>query len=473
MPHPERITMSRFTDQELLHLSALDQARAIREGDVSSVYLTHLYLSRIQKYNDSLHAFVNVQTRQARKAAKKADRLRSQQKSETLPIFHGVPIGIKDLVPTRWSFTHLGSRAYRYFISPFDAPVATRIKAGGFVSLGKLATSEFGVMPVTEPDIHPPTRNPWDLNRTSGGSSGGSSTAVAAHLLPIAHGSDGGGSVRIPSALTHLYGFKPSLSLLGNLHGEKYNQLGISVMGPLARYVEDAAAMLDVMAGRPGQDAGPQSCLTAARKMPPSLRIRLLIDTPLGQIDPEILSATRSFADTLRSLGHQVDEGSAPQIELDEFLPIWQYTVSGVKTVSDRYIQSITRWVRERGQEVTLEHAETRRRQLALRVEKSFADADILMSPTVPCVAPLIGSYSHQASPKSAFSEAAQLGSLTAGFNLTQGPAASLPIGLSKTGLPIGLQIGSYPGKDHLILSLSRQIEKVRPWHDRDPTDFI
>ena len=203
--------MSHYSDQELLKLSALEQARAIRVGELKSLYLTELYLSRIEKYNHHLNAFVSVEKKTACKAAKYADRLRSQVNVDQLPIFHGVPIGIKDLVPTKWSKTKLGSRAYRHFISPFDAPVARKLQAGGFISLGKLATSEFGVLPVTEPDIHPPTRNPWDTTRTSGGSSGGSSSAVAASLLPIAHGSDGGGSVRIPAALTHLYGFKPSL----------------------------------------------------------------------------------------------------------------------------------------------------------------------------------------------------------------------------------------------------------------------
>ena len=465
--------MNHYTDQELLTLSALDQAKAIRAGEVTSLYLTDLYLSRIEAYNDTLNAFTSVRKRSSRKEAKRADQLRSRKALDSLPVFHGVPMGIKDLVPTRWSKTHLGSRSYRYFISPFDAPVARRIKDAGFISLGKLATSEFGVLPVTEPDIHPPTLNPWDITRTSGGSSGGSSTAVAANLLPIAHGSDGGGSVRIPAALTHLYGFKPSLSLLGNLHGEKYNRLGISVMGPLARYVEDAAAMLDVMAGRPQQIGGSNSCLAATQKNPSALHIHLLVDTPLGKVDPEIIENVRSVANTLRTLGHRVDEVPPPQIDLEEFLPLWQYAISGIPTISDRYTQPITRWIRAEGRQVSFSQAEAIRQKLALRIKETFADADILMSATVPSVAPVIGSIRQNNQPEIAFSQAAHLGSLTAGFNLSQGPAASLPIGLSKAGLPIGLQIGGQPGADHLILSLSRQIERILPWHKRRAPDYI
>jgi amidase len=458
--------MTQYNENDILKLSALRQAQAIREGDFSSTHLVEIYLTRISEYNETLQAFVNVHAEQGLKAAKKADLTRSRLPASELPIFHGVPTGIKDLVPTKWSSTHLGSRAYKYFISPFDAPVTKLIKAGGFISLGKLATSEFGVMPVTEPDIHPPTRNPWDTSRTSGGSSGGSSAAVAANLLPIAQGSDGGGSVRIPSAFTHLYGFKPSLSLLGNLHGA-YNRLGISVMGPLARYVEDAAAMLDVMAGHHTQVIKPGSCLSAAQKMPKNLRIRLLTDTPIGTIDSNILAPIRDFADSLRSLGHTVEEGPAAKVSIKEFLPIWQYSVSGIHTLSDRYVQPITRWVRKNGQSVTFDMAEARRLALVKRIEDSFGDVDILMSPTVPSVAPLIGAYDLLTDPKQAFYEAANLGSLTAAFNLTHGPAASLPIGLTDDGLPFGVQIGAYPGQDNLLLSLSRQIEDHLPWHNR------
>ena len=465
--------MTRHSSSDLLFLSAMQQARLIREGQVSSLELTDLYLDRITEYNDRLHAFVSVQAKRARKAARRADSMRSRSPQGDLPLFHGVPTGIKDLVPTKWSPTRLGSRAYRYFISPFDALVAQRIKAGGFISLGKLATSEFGAMPVTEPEIHPPTLNPWDVNRSSGGSSGGSSSAVSAHLIPIAHGSDGGGSVRIPSAFTHLYGFKPSLSLLGNLHGETYNRLGISVMGPLSRYVEDAAAMLDVMAGSPMQEVHADSCQSAIQKEPGDLRIRLLTNTSLGDIDPEILEATRELAQTLRSLGHTVEEGEAPPISLEDFLPIWRFAISGVRTLSDRSLQAVTRWLRAEDIQVTFAVAEARRVALAKRMEDAFKGADILLTPTVPSSAPLIGAFKAFKNPEDAFSEAARFGSLTAGFNITQGPAATIPIGLTKIGLPIGAQIGARVGKDHLILSLSRQIESALPWHTRRPSAFV
>lgn len=458
--------MTHRSDSELIHLSALKQAELIRRGELSSHHLTEIYLARIKRYNEALNAFVSVQERRARRAAKRADKLRREIPEDQLPIFHGVPIGIKDLVPTQWSATRLGSRAYRHFISPFDAPVVSRLKEGGFISLGKLATSEFGAMPVTEPEIHPPTRNPWNIDFSSGGSSGGSSAAVAAHLLPIAQGSDGGGSVRIPAALTHLYGFKPSLSLLGNLHGA-YNLLGISVMGPLAHTVEDAAALLDVMAGRPMQEAGPDSCLAATRHSPKSLKVRLLVDAPLGGLDSEMLGRLRAFAELMRSLGHVVEEGRSPQIELEEFLPIWRFAISSVRTLSDRYVQPVTRWLRQEERQVSFERAESIRQKLARRITDSFAGADILLSATTPITAPRIGAFDHSRDPEEVFYEAARLGSLTAGFNITQGPAASLPMGVTQGGLPFGIQIGARPGQDHMLLALSRQIERSAPWLER------
>src|SRR5262249_26858834 len=150
-------------------------------------------------------AFVQVLDRAALREARERDRSRSRRGP-----FHGVPIGIKDLNLVRFAFTRMGSRAHRFLWSPIDDVTVARLRRAGFVILGKLATSEFGAMPITEPDIHPPTRNPWNLEHTPGGSSGGSGAAVAADLLPIAEGTDGAGSIRLPSAYCHLYGLKPS-----------------------------------------------------------------------------------------------------------------------------------------------------------------------------------------------------------------------------------------------------------------------
>lgn len=451
----------------LLRRSALEQAAAIRRGEVSSEELACLYLERIERYNEALSAFIHVDPDRVLKQARLRDAQSRTESLDTLPVFHGVPTGIKDLVLTKGTPTKLGSRSYRYLVAPFDAPVARRIEAGGFVSLGKLSTSEFGVLPTTEPDIHPPTRNPWNLDHTPGGSSGGSGAAVAAGLIPLAHGSDGGGSVRIPSALCHLYGFKPSLSLLGNLHG-KYNRLGISVMGPLGRYVRDAAAMLDVMAGVPDphmRRGG--TCLHACDRALHSLKIGLMTSSPIGEPCQEVVEAIESFANTLQSLGHEVVAIDPYRGTLDEFLPVWCYAVSRVPTVSERYVRPVTRWLRKAGADLSFEDAEAVRRRLAALVADTLDGVDVCLSPTVSVTAPTIREFEAPDDPERWFRLSAQLGGFTAPFNLNHGCGANIPIGLSESGLPIGAQLGARPGQDHLVLALSAQLEAAVPWHER------
>jgi len=460
------VTNANHSPAELLNLSALEQARLIKQRLISSESLTRLYLSRIESFNSDLNAFVHLNGKRALRKARQHDNAVKQSKGNDLPLFHGVPTGIKDLVPVAGTPSRLGSRAYRYFIAPFDGPVVKHLDAGGFVSLGKLATSEFGVLPTTEPDIHPPTRNPWDRTCTSGGSSGGSGTAVAAGLVPIAQGSDGGGSVRIPAALCHLYGFKPSLSLLGNLHG-KYNRLGISVMGPLARYVSDAAAMLDVMAGRPRATEDESSCLNACSVPVTPLKICLVIDSAIGAAKPDIIAGIRQVAKTLEALGHEVVEKEPATGDLEEFLPVWQYAVGGVPAITERVLRPVTRWLRADAKHVSFEQADTARRQLAKLVHDVIGDADVCLSPTVGVGAPKLGQFDAPDDPRAWFYESAYLGGYTAPFNLTHGPAASLPVGLTAGGLPYGAQIAGKPGDDHLILRLSKQLEEALPWHGR------
>ncbi len=448
---------------QLHELTALEQAHALRCGQFSSEELVRHYLDRVALYNPQLHAFSHVAQRSALKQARHADQALRKLKGDEGPLFLGVPTGIKDLVPTRGQPTRLGSRAYRYMISPSDGAVAGYIYAGGFISLGKLTTSEFGVLPTTEPEIHPPTRNPWDQARTPGGSSGGSGAAVAAGLLPLAHGSDGGGSVRIPSALCHLYGFKPSLSLLGNLHG-KYNQLGLSVMGPLTRTVADAAGMLDVMARHPSKQSSTNSCLAACEQALSPLKIALLTDSTVGDVDEEILNAVHDVAHVLEGMGHTVEPIAPADASLEEFLPVWQFAVSGVPALSEKLLMPVTRWLRESGKKLPFEQVERIRQSMAQKVHNQLAEFDICLSPTVPIPAPLVGDYDDPSNPRHWFEQCAPLGAFTAPFNLTHGPAASLPGGLTSSGLPIGVQLAGHPGADHLVLALSTKLEEALGW---------
>jgi amidase len=199
-------------DAEILRKSAIEQGGLIRSRALSSEELTEIYLNRIAELDPGLNAFVQVLGDEALRAARKADR----DKPPPGARFHGVPIGIKDLNAVRGSFMRMGSVAFSRFLSPADDLVVARLRRAGFIILGKTSTPELGALPVTEPDTHPPTRNPWDRNVTPGGSSGGSAAAVAADMLPIAQGSDGGGSIRIPAALCGLVGYKPTPTSSGH-----------------------------------------------------------------------------------------------------------------------------------------------------------------------------------------------------------------------------------------------------------------
>ena len=440
--------------REVLDMTALEIAALIASRELSSREVTQFFFDRIDAYDDRLQSFVSLMRRRALWSADDKDR------STPNGAFHGVPIGIKDLVPVFAAPLKLGSRAYRYFFSPFTARAARLLSASGFVTLGKTSTSEFGVLPITEPDIHPPTRNPWNTAHTSGGSSGGAGTSVAAGLVPIAQGSDGGGSVRIPAAFCHLYGFKPSLSLLGNLHG-KVNRLGLSVMGPLTHDVSDAAAMLDAL-----RDDRSGRLLEVTQRAPRKLRIRFTVESPIGDVEPEIADATLRAAKVLADLGHDVAEVDMIEANLDDFLPLWQLNLAGIPVTYEGWLQPITQWLREEGRRRRLEDVQTLQRELIARFDGMFGDADVLLSPTVPVFPPRVGQHAGLP-PREMFEAIAPIGGYTAPYNLSWRPAASIPAGINADGLPYGIQLGGRLDEDELILQLSRQLEEAMPWRMR------
>lgn len=459
---------------DLLHTSALEQARLIRSRHISSEELVRLYLTRISRLNPTLNAFVQVLADRALATARKKD-AETRRSPSTLPPFHGVPIGIKDLNFARGTFTRFGSRALRFLWSPVDDKATAQIRRGGFVITGKLATSELGALPVTEPDIHPPTRNPWNLDVTAGGSSGGSGAAVAAGLLPIAQGSDGAGSIRIPSSFCHLYGIKPSRGRVVDPYGRE-EDLGLSTVGPMARTVEDAAALLDVMCGisvgEPYKAPPPEApFLSLARRSPTPLRIKVTVESPLVKAHPDVAEATHRVARTLESLGHHVDEGAPPEGSLDEFLPLWQHIVAGVPVPRWSLTQPVTQWLAAAGKLLVAADVRARHLELDRRVAAWFGDVDLWITPTVAEPPVRVGAWKGL-DPEQAFRRAARLGAFTALFNITGQPAATVPAGLTKEGLPIGVQIAGRALADATVLAVSRQIEEALPWAERRAPDI-
>lgn len=455
---------------DLLDLTALEQAALIRDGSLSSEELTRLYLERIAAGNARVGAFVQVIGRRALRTARRKDRER--RAGGPLPPFHGVPIGIKDVNLVRGTFTRYGSRALRWVFAPVDDRTTAALRRGGLVVLGKLATSELGAMPVTEPDIHPPARNPWDPAYTPGGSSGGSGAAVAAGLLPLAQGNDGAGSIRIPASFCGLFGLKPSRGRVANAYGFADRKI-LYTCGPLARTVEDAAAMLDVLAGlsvgAPHWAPPPPRPFQALLREPvPRLRIRCTLRSPIAPTDPEVEAAVRRALAVLEGLGHHVEEAPAPEASVEEFLPLWQQLIGAFPLPSFKRTQPTTRWLGEAGRRLAAPEVAALHARLHARFLTWCGDADLLVTPTVPVPPPRVGAFAGKPAAQ-AFHEAAALGVFTAAFNVTGQPAASVPAGLSAQGLPIGVQLAGPPLADARVLQVARQLEQALPWRRRAP----
>jgi amidase len=443
-------------------LSALGLAERIRRREISSLELTRHYLERIVRLNPTLSAFVRVHRRRALAQARAKDR--ELRRGGELPMFHGVPTAVKDLNFVRGSVARFGSRGV-WIPSPVDCRTTASLRAGGFVILGKTATSELGAMPVTEPDLHPPTRNPWDLERTSGGSSGGAGSALAAGLLPIAHGSDGAGSVRIPASLCGLYGFKPSRGRVANAYGMRDPDI-LYTCGSLAHTVEDAAAMLDVLS-RSGDE------LRRSLATPPGrLRIRVTIHSQLAETHPEIAHAVGRVAKQLESLGHVLEEARAPEGSVDEFLPVYQRQMAQAPAFLPGRLQPVTRWLREAGKNVSGQSARSIQHGIAKRILDAMGDADLWLTPTVPVETPRVGEL-RDLPPAEAFARAALLGVYTAPANISGAPAASIPMGRMAARWPMGAQLIGRIGQDAVVLAVSRQLEEAMPWPGLAPVDQV
>lgn len=450
---------------DVLRMTALEQGEWLRSGKISSVELTRLYLDRIDALEPKLAAFVLVDHARALKYARAADERLKQGKHGP---FVGVPTAIKDLHPTREWWTHFGSRAIA--IPPLsDCPTAASLREAGFVFVGKTAASEFGALPVTEPDGRLPTRNPWNTSYTSGGSSGGAGAAVAAGMLPIAHGSDGGGSIRIPSSICHLFGFKPSRWVLPNAYG-KTDPKVLYTCGPLARSVADAAAMLDVMMGSAAQAnlRLQMDPLTKALSSPApkGLRVRMLVTNPIRNADPEQAAATKRVASWLESLGYHVEEYQAPGAAFEEFIPIWGRVIGEMLVFLPWRMQDPTKWIREMGKTKTADDIAQVEQRLTKLVLSNQEGCDLLISPTLPIEALQVGA-TKALNGEQTFKMIAPMAAYTAPYNLTGQPAASVPAGLSKSGLPLGVQIAAPLGKDALVLQVCKQLEEAMPWRSQ------
>jgi amidase len=461
-------------------LSALEQAAAVRERRTSARDLVDHYAARIEACDERVGAFVTLTLDAARTAADAADA--AVAAGEDLPPLHGVPIGIKDLNLTVGVPTRLGSPAFGDFVPPISDFVVDKLREAGTISLGKTNTPEFGLPCYTETDVAPPARTPWDLTRSAGGSSGGAGAAVAAGLLPFAQGSDGGGSIRIPSSACGLFGIKPARGRIsaGPVTGDLN---GLATNGPLARTVRDAAALLDAMAGpMPGDPhwaAPPQrSYLSVCDEEPGRLRIGRYCDNGLASegVHPDVLEAYEAATRLLTELGHDVEDIASPfdPALVPSFETVWAVSAAGVPVDPTREgeLQPLTRWLRERGRSASAVQytAALAAMQAASRAAVAATAAyDVVLTPTLAQLPAPVGWFRAAGDPRAEFDRMIAWTPFTAVYNTSGQPAVSVPLHHTPGGLPVGVQLVSRPADELTLLRLSAQLEEAAPWRDRHP----
>ena len=457
---------------DLAFAPALDQAALVRAGDVSPLELVELYLERIERLDPQLNAYVTVDADGARAAA--GARLNGP--------FAGVPIPIKDLNETAGLRTTYSCRAFANYVPKADAAVVQRIRDAGFVILGKTNTPEFGSIGMTESELNGDCRNPWDTSRTPGGSSGGAAAAVAGGLAPVAHGSDGGGSIRIPASCCSLFGLKPSR---GRVSPAPYGSgsLGLGTNGPIARTVRDAAALLDVMSGyEPGDfytaPVPERPFLAEAGSDPGRLRIAVTTEPPVDvPVDPVCVAAAQAAAALLSELGHDVTEATPAwrsDDAIEQFTRIWQIgpAVSGVDDLS--LLEPLNRMLAEQARATPSPDAAVavmRLQALTRQIVSFWSDVDVLVTPTL-ALPPVPVGWALEGSPKAAFARQWHWTPFTAIVNVTGQPAMSVPLHWTDDGLPVGVQMIGAPFAEATLIRLAAQLEEARPWAHRRPPSF-
>jgi amidase len=458
---------------ELLWAGADAQAGALRDGAVSAPELTEAVLRRVEALNPTLNAFRIVYADAARTAATAAQR--RIEAGERTPLL-GVPIAIKDDQDVAGDVTAKGGRP-QFPPAEQDSPAVARLRSAGAVIVGHTQTPDRCIWPFTETLTHGATRNPWHLDHTPGGSSGGAASAIAAGIVGAATGSDGGGSVRIPAGACGIFGVKTTRGLVP---ASEEGWHGLSVIGPLGRRVADAAAMLDVIADlRAALGEGESGTYRAAVDADPgSLRIALSWRTPLGKPPVEALrkQAVLETADRLRALGHRVEVTDPPL----GVRPSPQFLVRYLRGVADdvarlphpEWLEPRTRRIAALGRRIpdsVLARMRAAESELDSLMREFFTDFDVVLQPGWTNRQPRVGRYHGSGA-------SATLASVSLGipyfptWNVLGYPVAALPVGFDSAGLPMGVQLIGPAHSERRLLSLAGQYERAHPWAGERPS---
>jgi amidase len=462
--------------RELVSAGIARQAALVRDREVSPRELVQACLDRIEEVDPGLRAFRTVYGERALVDAYEAERGLRKDAHDGRPLL-GVPVAIKDDTDVAGDVTTFGTRAHGGPASR-DAAVVARLRSAGAIPIGKTHVPELIIWPFTESSTFGVTRNPWNPDRSTGGSSGGSAAAVAGGLVGGALGSDGAGSIRIPASCCGLFGLKPqrdrvSIAPHADHSGGWY---GLGVYGPLVRSVADAALFLDATA----EDSPAGTFSEAASKPPPTLRVAFSTKLPqgapalLGRLHPEVRLATERVAETLRGLGHRVVERDP------DYGPVMTHLmVRFLRGIADHSatmpsperLERRTRATVRLGRAIhpaALAREQSAERRHAARIAQLFEAHDVLLTPVLTTPPEKVGRWEGRGALTTLLGSAAYAG-YTPPWNATGQPAASVPAGVSSTGLPIGVQLVGRPNDEGTLLALSAQLEAERPWSQRLP----
>jgi amidase len=468
-------------DSDLMFRSATELAGLVRTGEVSARELVALSLQRIEELNPQLNAFVQVD---AERALASAEEVRAGDERP----FAGVPIAIKNNRPVRGLRLTYGCSLMSDFVADYDHNVTRRLKQAGFIVVGSTTLPEYGILPVSEARIFGPTRNPWDLERTPGGSSGGSAAAVAAGMVPVAHGNDGGGSIRIPAACCGLVGLKPQRGRISTAPELGESLLGID--GVLTRTVGDTAAILDVLQGYEVGDASwapppSEPYAVASERVPAGLRIAATTLPPIpdATVDPVCAQAVDDAAELLRSLGHTVEEVDPPwqipglselfgglfsihiatSIAYSGIVGGREPSAADMEPMSWAIFSMVQNLSAVQGLTMTFQ-LEALTRQLVTFLQPY----DMLLTPALAERPLPLGSLDTAApDPMSTFTRSGYFTPFTPILNASGQPGISVPLFEGADGLPLGVQLVGRPAGEGDLLALAAQLEAAVPWAQR------
>ncbi len=467
--------------EDICFMSACEMAERIKTQEISSVEITEAIIERIEKINPIINAYCTPTFDLAREMAKKADD--AVKKGDKLGPLHGIPTSIKDLNLTKGIRTTFGSKMFENFIPEEDDVVVKRLKDAGIVILGKTNTPEFGFKGATDNLIFGTTKNPWNLERTCGGSSGGAAAAQALGLSILAQGSDGGGSIRTPASFCGLFGHKPSYGRVPCYPSERLFGEFLKHIGPITRYTEDAALMLDAIKGPHDGDKSslPEDKVSYTNRInekPKKLKIGYSMDLGYAKaIDPEVEKNVINSVKKFEDFGWNVESIKIKMRKAAlSFNTLWtgmlaydfKPKLSEWRDKMDpNFVKLIEVGIGYSG--LAVMKAIKQRNDIYQVFYKLFKEIDILVTPTLAVTAFELGIMGPTTINGKGVSPTGWM-PFTFPFNMTGNPAASIPCGWSSDGLPIGMQIVGKRFDDMTVLQVSKAFEEIAPWQDKKPS---